>query len=135
MTGLDTHDRWSRLIVAARINKRLFKGWVAVIGVLALCVVASGAPRDDKAYTLPPELKGRARIVHVETVTPVKMIDRTTGLMADAEEPLAHPADVVIEVINDEAVARGRVGEAFVEEQPCVALSLALADHPKTMDK
>jgi hypothetical protein len=91
---------------------------VAAVGALAFCVATSGAPRDEKGYTLPPELEGRARIVTVDTVTPVQLTDVRAGLQATTEEALAHPANVVIEVIDDEAAARGAVatgaGEAPV---------------------
>jgi hypothetical protein len=75
---------------------------VAAVGVLAFCVAASAAPRGDDGYTLPEVLQGRARVVNIETPTLIN----PGKASAQAETPI-HPSNIVVQVINDEAVARG----------------------------
>ena len=77
---------------------------VAAVGVLAFCVAASAAPRGDDGYTLPETLQGRARVVHVQTPSLVNPGGRDAN--AQAEMPI-HPSNIMVEVINDEAVDRG----------------------------
>ena len=76
---------------------------VAAVGVLAFCVAASAAPRGDNGYTLPEVLQGRARVVNIETPS---FITAGRDANVQAEKP-NHPSNIVVEVINDEAFARG----------------------------
>ncbi len=84
---------------------RLVTGATAII-VLLCCTVVSSEPRDEEVFRLPPELEGRARIVKVQAPRAPDSNAKAMGGLAEWEAP-THPADIVVEVINDEAVERG----------------------------
>jgi hypothetical protein len=100
---------------------RFIIGATSMILVLC-CTAALAEPRDDGSFRLPPQLEGRARVVKIQTPPAAEPGAIARDGMAEWEAPL-HPADMVVEVLNDEAVARGVTAsgpeyEAVVFNQP-----------------
>jgi hypothetical protein len=79
---------------------------MVVISVFVLCIAASAAPQGDDGFVLPETLQGRARVVAVKTAGAPDPGVKARGGLAEWEAPV-HPTNMVVEVINDETVARG----------------------------